>query len=177
VSRVGKHAVKVPGSVSLTQEGSKITAVGKMGTLSYVVPDCLRIQRVDDGILLCPVNKEKMTRSLWGTAQRRLANMVSGVTDGFSINLELIGVGYRAVADAKKLTLQLGFSHDVVLDIPAGISIKCEKPTSLTVTSADKQSLGQFVSELRSYRPPEPYKGKGIIREGEYVLRKEGKKK
>lgn len=177
MSRVGKHAVKVPSSVSLQQEGLKVTMKGKAGTLSYDVPECLRLDTVEGGVLLCPLNQEKLTRSLWGTAQRRLSNMVLGVDQGFTMKLDLVGVGYRASVSGSKLTMQLGFSHDVVVDIPEGMTVKCEKPTNICVVGADKQRVGQFVSELRSYRPPEPYKGKGVIREGEYVLRKEGKKK
>jgi large subunit ribosomal protein L6 len=177
MSRVGKHAVKVPSSVSLTREGSKITVTGKLGTLCYTVPDCLSISDVENGVLLSPLNDEKLTRALWGTSKSILQSLVKGVCEGFSIKIDLVGVGYRASVEGENLKVELGFSHPVLIAIPKGIVVKIEKPTSFEVFGHDKQLLGSFAAKIRSYRPPEPYKGKGVLIQGEFVLRKEGKKK
>lgn len=177
MSRVGKHAVKWSGAVQVTKEGQVVSAQGKLGTLKYSVPKCLNITLEEGSIALTPVNEDQKTRALWGTARKQIANLVQGVESGFSIDVELIGVGYRAQVSGSKLTLQLGFSHDIVIEVPKGITVTCEKNTNLKVLGPDKQQVGQFVSQLKSYRPVEPYKGKGVIIKGEYVLRKEGKKK
>lgn len=177
MSRIGKNPIKIPSTVSLSRDGLKVTLNGKLGSLFYEVPHCLKLENIEGGLLLEPLNQDQKTRALWGTAQRQLTNMVVGVDRGFTMNLDLVGVGYRASVSGGTLTMQLGFSHDIVVEIPEGIVVKCEKPTMIAVTGSNKQRVGQLVSELRSYRPPEPYKGKGVIRQGEYVLRKEGKKK
>jgi large subunit ribosomal protein L6 len=177
MSRVGKNEIVVPTSVSLTQNGNELMLKGKMGAESYTVPECITIEKTSAGLKFTPVNDSLSVRTLWGTTQRNVANIVKGLDQGFTISMELNGVGYRASVGGNKLTMQLGFSHDIVYDIPQGIIIKCEKPTSIAITGPSKQQVGQIAAVLRSYRKPEPYKGKGIIRENEFVIRKEGKKK
>ncbi len=177
MSRVGKNEIIVPASVSLTQNGNELVLKGKLGGQSYTVPECITIEKTNSGIRFTPVNETLAVRTLWGTTQRNVANIVKGLDQGFTVNMELNGVGYRASVAGNKLTMQLGFSHDIVYDIPQGITIKCEKPTSVAITGPSKQQVGQIAAVLRSYRKPEPYKGKGLIRENEFVIRKEGKKK
>lgn len=177
MSRVGKNEVKVPASVNLAFNGRMATVKGKLGELSYEIPEVIEFSKTDTGVLLKPVNETKQARELWGTANRTLASMVKGVDQGFTVNVDLVGVGYRAQVQGDKVVLQLGFSHDVEYVVPQGIVAKAEKPTSLSFTGPDKQAVGQLVAEIRKYRKPEPYKGKGVIRQGEFVLRKEGKKK
>jgi large subunit ribosomal protein L6 len=150
---------------------------GKLGNQTYEVPEDVLLERTDTGVKFTPANETKQARQLWGTTQRNVSNIVKGLDQGFTVNVDLVGVGYRAAVAGNKLTMQLGFSHDVVFDIPTGISVKCDKPTSIAITGASKQEVGQIASQLREYRKPEPYKGKGVIREGEFVVRKEGKKK
>src|SRR3546814_343461 len=135
------------------------------------------ISQADGKVWVKPANDSKKARAMWGTARARIQNMVTGVSEGFKKELEINGVGYRAAVQGSALNLQLGFSHDVAYPIPEGISIKCEKPTSITITGADRQQVGQVAAEIRSYRPPEPYKGKGVKYADEVILRKEGKKK
>lgn len=177
MSRVGKNEVSVPSGVTLAVNGSVVSISGKAGSKSYTVPECINFEKTDKGFKVTPKDLTQQTRSLWGTAQRTLANMVQGFDKGFSLNVELVGVGYRAAVTGNNLTLQLGFSHDIIYPIPAGITIKCEKPTSIAISGFDKQLVGTVGADLRKYRKPEPYKGKGVIREGEFVVRKEGKKK
>ncbi len=177
MSRVGKNEVVVPASVSLTQNGKELMLKGKFGAQSYKVPECIIIEKTTAGLKFTPVDETLSVRTLWGTTQRNVANIVKGVDQGFTINMELNGVGYRAAVAGDKLTMQLGYSHDIVYEIPQGIVIKCEKPTTIAITGPCKQQVGQIAAVLRSYRKPEPYKGKGIIREKEFVIRKEGKKK
>jgi large subunit ribosomal protein L6 len=135
------------------------------------------MEKTDKGLKLTPADETMKARALWGTAQRNISNIVKGVDEGFTVNLDLVGVGYRASVNGSKIVLQLGFSHDVEYDLPKGVSAKCEKPTALAITGPSKQQVGQIAAVLRNYRKPEPYKGKGVIRAGEYVVRKEGKKK
>jgi len=177
MSRVGKNAVKIPAGVTLSFNGRTATVKGKLGELSYTIPEVINFEQTDAGILLTPVNQEQATRSLWGTANRMLTSILKGVSDGFTINVDLSGVGYRAAVQGNKIVFQLGYSHDVEYAIPASVVVKAEKPTALSFTGPCKQTIGQMVAEIRKYRKPEPYKGKGIIRQGEFVLRKEGKKK
>jgi len=177
MSRVGKNPVKVPSGVEVRVDGLSVSAKGKRGELSFVATDDVRISMNDGTVVVQPVNETKRARSMWGTARARIQSMVTGVSNGFSKELEINGVGYRAAVQGKQLSLQLGFSHDVNYPIPAGIEIKCEKPTSILISGADKQKVGQVAAEIRSYRPPEPYKGKGIKYVSETILRKEGKKK
>jgi large subunit ribosomal protein L6 len=177
MSRVGKNQITLPNDVTFANDNGRLTVKGKFGTESYTLPECVLLEKNDNNISLQPKDQSMRVRSLWGTAQRTLANMVKGVSAGFTVNLALVGVGYRASVAGNKITLQLGFSHDVVYDLPAGISAKCEKPTEIAITGSSKQQVGQIAAEIRNYRKPEPYKGKGVIRENEYVVRKEGKKK
>ena len=177
MSRVGKHEVKLTSSVTLTEAGRVLNFKGKNGTATYTVHDLVNFERTDTGIKFSPVSGSQASRSLWGTTQRNVSNIVKGLEEGFNVNIELVGVGYRAAVNGNKLNLQLGFSHDINYDIPAGITIKCEKPTAIAVSGASKQLVGQVAAYLSTLRPPEPYKGKGVIRENVFVVRKEGKKK
>jgi large subunit ribosomal protein L6 len=180
MSRVGKNEVKIPQTVSFDQEGQFLTFKGKNGTSSYHVPNFFNIEKTNDGFFVKPQEAQNMTKKvkmLWGTTQRNISNIVMGLDKGFTRNIDLVGVGYRASVSGSTLTLQLGFSHDILYQIPEGVKIKCDKPTTISVFAASKEQVGHIVAKLCSYRPPEPYKGKGMIREGQYVLRKEGKKK
>ena len=177
MSRVGKHEVILPAGVTLSQVGNVVTIKGKAASRDYVVPDCINCEKTEKGFLVTPKEKTQRGRSLWGTTQRNLSNIVKGFDKGFTLNITLVGVGYRAAVAGSKLTLQLGYSHDIVYDIPQGIEIKCEKPTSIAITGYDKQLVGSVGARLRQFRKPDPYKGKGVIRETEFIIRKEGKKK
>lgn len=177
MSRVGKTVIKIPSGVKVALNQDQFEAQGKLGRMTYKVPEVIKVECLPDGVVVTPANSEQSTRSLWGTTQRNIANIVTGVDTGFKVNLELSGVGYRAQVQGKSLVLQLGFSHDVNFPIPEGITVRCEKPTSIEIHGASKEVVGQVAAEIRKYRKPEPYKGKGVIREGEFVLRKEGKKK
>jgi large subunit ribosomal protein L6 len=177
MSRVGKNPVEVPSGVELAITGRMVTAKGKLGELSYELTDVVSATLEDNRVVVKPVDESQAARAMWGTTRARLQNMVTGVSEGFTKELEIIGVGYRAAVQGETLVLQLGYSHDVHHDIPEGISIQCEKPTSIKVSGADKQRVGQVAAEIRAYRKPEPYKGKGIRYLGEIILRKEGKKK
>jgi large subunit ribosomal protein L6 len=177
MSRVGKNPVPIPSGVTVDLEGQDLRVKGKRGELSLVVHDDVAVARDGDALVFQPRGESRRARTQWGTARNLAHNMVRGVSDGFTINLEINGVGYRAQADAKTLKLQLGFSHDVEVPIPAGISIRAIKPTEVEITGADRQRVGQIAAEIRSLRPPEPYKGKGIKYSTEKIRRKEGKKK
>lgn len=177
MSRVGKNEIQLPAGVNMSQAGSVISLSGKTGAKDYSIPDCILFEKTDTGFKVSPKDSSQKARSLWGTTQRNLANIVKGFDKGFTLNVELVGVGYRAAVAGNKLTLQLGYSHDINYEIPHGIIIKCEKPTSIAISGFDKQLVGAVGSHLRQYRKPEPYKGKGVIRETEFIIRKEGKKK
>jgi large subunit ribosomal protein L6 len=177
MSRVGKNEIIVPPAVSFEHNKNEVTFKGKLCSQSYALPECVVLEKTTLGIKLTPADQTMRARALWGTAQRNISNIVKGLNDGFTINLELVGVGYRASVSGNKVILQLGFSHDVEYPLPEGVTAKCDKPTVLTLSGPNKQVLGQIAAEIRKYRKPEPYKGKGVIREKEYVVRKEGKKK
>ena len=177
MSRVGKYPVTVPGGVNVEIVGQTIKAKGKKGEQSLTIPEDVEIKRDGDKIAVSPRSTTKKARALWGTSRANLRNLMVGVSDGFTVNLEINGVGYRAAADAKMLKLQLGYSHDIEYPIPAGITIKTAKPTEIEIAGFNKQQVGQVAAEIRSMRGPEPYKGKGIKYAGEKILRKEGKKK
>lgn len=177
MSRVGKNPVTIPSGVTVTLAKQKIEVAGKLGKLFLDLTEHVVVENVDNQILVKPANDSKMSRMMWGTTQRRIKNMVSDVDAGVTVNLDLVGVGYRASVQGNNVNIQLGFSHDVVYPLPEGITVKCEKPTAIAITGADRQLVGQVAAEIRSYRKPEPYKGKGVIRQGEFVVRKEGKKK
>ena len=177
MSRVGKNPVVVPQGVTVDLKGQSLKVKGKKGELSLMVHDDVTVSKDGDKLVFAPRGESRRARMQWGTARNLARNMVKGVSDGFTVNLEINGVGYRAAADAKNLKLQLGFSHDVEIAIPAGIQIKAPKPTEIEITAADSQRVGQLAAEIRSLRPPEPYKGKGIKYSTETIRRKEGKKK
>ena len=178
MSRIGKKAVSVPSGVTANVEGQTVKVKGAKGAMQIVVPDDV-VVKMDPktGIQLDPKNDTKRARSMWGTSRTLVANLVAGVTKGFEEKLEITGVGYRAAVQGKNLQLQLGYSHDVVYPIPEGIAIVAPKPTEITITGSDKQKVGQVAADIRDFRPPEPYKGKGVKYAGEYIFRKEGKKK
>lgn len=177
MSRIGKKAVPVPAGVTATIDGGRISVKGPKGTLGMaLVPDIA--YAVENGaISVRPANDGKAARAFWGMQRTLVANLVTGVTDGFTKTLEISGVGYRASVSGKTLKLQLGYSHDVDYPIPEGITIKAPDATTVEISGSDKQQVGQVAAEIRRWRKPEPYKGKGIKYAGEYVFRKEGKKK
>ena len=177
MSRVGMNPVEVPSGVEVAVKGSIVSAKGKMGTLEYVATKDVQLTLEDGKIVVKPLNNSKRARSMWGTARSRVQSIVTGVAEGFKKDLAINGVGYRAAVQGSDLVLQLGYSHDVIYPIPAGIEISCEKPTAITISGADKQQVGQVAAEIRGFRKPEPYKGKGIKYDGEIIRRKEGKKK
>ena len=177
MSRVGLMPVDVPAGVDVKIEDRRVTAKGKLGELSLTLVDEINLAREGDKLIVSPKNETKRARALWGTSRSLLANIVLGVDQGFTVVLEIIGVGYRATIDGKELVLQLGYSHEIRYQMPDGITITSERPTHIMVSGADRQMVGQVAAEIRAYRKPEPYKGKGIRYHGEYVIRKEGKKK
>ena len=177
MSRVGKNPVLVPAGVTIDLKGQHLKAKGKRGELELMVHDDVSVARDGDKLVFKPRTDSRRARTQWGTARNLASNLVKGVSDGFTINLEINGVGYRAQADAKLLKLQLGYSHDVEVAIPAGIQIRAVRPTEVEITGSDRQKVGQLAAEIRSLRPPEPYKGKGIKYSTEKIRRKEGKKK
>ena len=177
MSRIGKNPVEIPDGVTIDVVGQVVTAKGKQGELKTTISDDVNIVMQDKLITLKPLSKTTEALKMWGTSRSVLSNLVSGVSDGFSRNLEIQGVGYRAQVQGKELILQLGFSHEIRYLIPENIKIQCPDQTHISVNGPDKQKVGQTAAEIRSFRPPEPYKGKGIRYEGEYVFRKEGKKK
>ncbi len=177
MSRVGKHPVEVPNGVEVAVTGQLVSAKGKLGSLEFLATDDVSIALEDGKVSVRPVSDSQRARAMWGTARSRIQNLVTGVSEGFVRELEINGVGYRAAVEGRDLVLQLGYSHDVRYPIPEGIEIKCERPTAIKISGADKQKVGQVASEIRGYRKPEPYKGKGVKYLEETVLRKEGKKK
>ena len=177
MSRVGKNPVAVPAGVEVKVEGMTVSAKGKLGELKLAISDQVETKIEDGKVWVTPANDSKQARMMWGTTRNLVRNLITGVSQGYTKALEINGVGYRAAVQGKNLQLQLGYSHDVVYPIPADITIKCEKPTSITVSGADKQRVGQVAAEIRAFRRPEPYKGKGIKYADETILRKEGKKK
>lgn len=177
MSRIGKNPVAVPSGVDLKIEGQKVTAKGKLGELSFTASDEIELSKDGDLVTVTPRNDNIMARKLWGTSRSMIQNLVIGVSEGYEKKLEINGVGYRAKIQGKDLILEVGFSHDVIYPIPEGIEIKCADQTHISVFGANKQRVGQVAAEIRGYKKPEPYKGKGIKYEGEHILRKEGKKK
>jgi large subunit ribosomal protein L6 len=177
MSRVGQQAVRIPDGVDLRIAGQAITAKGKLGSLELTLDRDIGVTREGDRLLFSTKSQSKRARSMWGTSARLASNIMRGVTEGFRANLEISGVGFRAAVDAKSLVLQLGYSHEVRYPIPDGIAVRCERPTLILITGSDKQQVGQVAAEIRAYRPPEPYKGKGVKYANEYIVRKEGKKK
>src|SRR5688572_23158611 len=177
MSRIGKKPVPVPQGVTATVSGQTVTAKGPKGELQFVVNDEVLVKLEDGEIVVEPRTDDKTARSKWGMSRTQIVNIVEGVRNGFEKKLEISGVGYRAALQGKNLQLALGFSHDVIYEPPQGITITVPKPTEITVAGIDKQQVGQVAAEIRKYRGPEPYKGKGVKYAGERIVRKEGKKK
>jgi large subunit ribosomal protein L6 len=177
MSRIGKKPVAVPTGVTASIDGQTVKVKGPKGALQLVVHDDVVVAMDKGMVTVDPRNDSKRARSMWGTYRTLVSNLVTGVTKGFEEKLEITGVGYRAAVQGKNLNLQLGFSHDVTFPIPEGIVIATPKPTEINISGMDKQTVGQVAAEIRGYRPPEPYKGKGVKYAGEYIFRKEGKKK
>ena len=177
MSRVGKHPVAIPSGVEVQMSGQTLSAKGSLGTLRLVVSNEVTAAIADGAVTIAPKNDTKHARAMWGTTRALVNNMVTGVAKGFSVALEINGVGYRAAVQGNTLNLQLGYSHEIAYPIPSDVNIVCERPTLIRVSGADRQRVGQIAAEIRAYRPPEPYKGKGIKYSTETVRRKEGKKK
>ena len=177
MSRVGKKPVSIPSGVTANVDGQTVKMKGAKGQLQIVVHDDVEVKMDKGAITVAPRFETKRARSLYGTSRALIANLVEGVTKGFEKKLEITGVGYRAAVQGKNLQLQLGCSHDVVFPIPEGIAIVAPKPTEITITGSDKQKVGQVAAEIRGFRSPEPYKGKGVKYANEFIFRKEGKKK
>ena len=177
MSRIGKHPVPIPSGVEVRLAGETLTAKGQLGTLSLAVSDEVTATVADGAVTIAPKSETKRARAMWGTTRALVNNMVTGVATGFTRNLEINGVGYRAAVQGSTLNLQLGYSHDIAFPIPQDVRITCERPTAIRITGADRQRVGQVAAEIRGYRPPEPYKGKGIKYAEETIRRKEGKKK
>ena len=177
MSRVGSSTITIPADVTLSKDGDVIVVKGKNGELSTSLHSDVELSVADNVATLKPTRDTRQAKALWGTMRSNLNNMVVGVTEGFTRKLEINGVGYRAAMQGNKLVLSLGFSHPVEMDVPAGLKVAVENNTSVIITGSDKQLLGQFASEVRAKRPPEPFKGKGVKYSDEYIVRKEGKKK
>jgi large subunit ribosomal protein L6 len=180
MSRIGKKPVAIPSGVTAAVAGQKVTMKGPKGELSFTCPDKIKVAKTAAGVEVEPAEETKQARALWGMSRTQIVNLIEGVTKGYSETLEIHGVGFRAAMKGKDvLQLQLGFSHDVVHKVPAGVEVKVAgaKQEIVTVSGIDKQKVGQLAAEIRSSRPPEPYQGKGVRYQGEYIFRKEGKKK
>jgi large subunit ribosomal protein L6 len=177
MSRIGKKAVAVPSGITANVEGQTVKVKGPKGALSVVLPDEVTVKLDNGQIKVDPRAETKRARAQWGTARTQVANLIAGVTKGFEQRLEINGVGYRAAVQGKNLQLALGYSHDVVYPIPEGITIATPKPVEIVITGIDRQKVGQVAAEIREFRPPEPYKGKGVKYANERIFRKEGKKK
>ncbi len=177
MSRVGKKPVAVPAGVTATVVGQTVSVKGPKGELNFTVPEDVVVVLCESGIKVDPRDESKRARAMWGMSRSMVANLVTGVSAGYERNLDITGVGYKAAVVGKNLQLSLGFSHDINYPIPAGIAIVTPKPTEIGITGIDKRQVGQVAAEIRAYRGPEPYKGKGIRYRGEFIFRKEGKKK
>ena len=177
MSRIGKKPVAVPSGITANVEGQTVKVRGPKGALSVVLPDEVTVKLDNGQIKVDPRSETKRARSQWGTSRTLVANLIAGVTKGFEQRLEINGVGYRAAVQGKNLQLALGYSHDVVYPIPEGITIATPKPVEIVITGIDRQKVGQVAAEIREFRPPEPYKGKGVKYATERIFRKEGKKK
>ena len=177
MSRISKRPVAIPSGVTANIDGKTLSVKGPKGTLTMGLSDLIDYKVEDEGISVQPANDTQKARAFWGMQRTMVSNLVEGVTEGFSKTLQISGVGYRASTQGKKLKLQLGYSHDVDLDVPEGLDVQTPDQTTVIVSGIDKQKVGQFAAEIRRWRKPEPYKGKGIKYQGEYIFRKEGKKK
>ncbi len=177
MSRIGKNPVAIPEGVAVDLAGQILTAKGQLGTLTLTVSTEVTATIADGAVTIAPNSETKRARAMWGTTRALVNNMVTGVATGFTRNLDINGVGYRAAVQGNTLNLQLGYSHEVAYPIPSDVRIACERPTTIAISGADRQRVGQVAAEIRSFRPPEPYKGKGIKYRDETIRRKEGKKK
>ena len=177
MSRIGKQAITIPAGVTLSQSGQAITVKGPKGELSFTLPDVIVGKLEGSEFTVTPSSEDKQGKSMWGMSRTMIQNLIIGVTEGFKKDLELRGVGYRAQMKGSMLSLQLGYSHDIDFTPPEGITITASKPTELSISGIDKQKVGQVAAVIRSFRKPEPYKGKGVRYVGEFVRSKEGKKK
>ena len=177
MSRIGKKSVPIPSGVTANIEGQTLKVKGPKGAMQVLLPEDVVVTMDNGAVKVDPRNDTKRARSMWGTSRTLVNNLVTGVTKGYEKKLEITGVGYRAALQGKNLQIALGYSHDVVYPIPEGIAIVTPKPTEIVVSGIDKQKVGQVAAEIRAFRPPEPYKGKGVRYAGEYIFRKEGKKK
>jgi large subunit ribosomal protein L6 len=177
MSRIGKRPIPMPAGVSASTEGQTLSVKGPKGTLSLQMLDDIRYEVAEGEISVQPANDTKRARSFWGMQRSMVQNLVTGVTEGFTKTLEITGVGYRAAMQGKNLRLQLGYSHDVNIEVPADLTVATPDPTTVVISGNDRQRVGQLAAEIRRWRKPEPYKGKGIKYRGEYIFRKEGKKK
>jgi large subunit ribosomal protein L6 len=177
MSRIGKHPVDLPDGVKVTLQGQHLSVSGKLGELSRTLPDEVEVAQENGSIAVRPRGEDKRARAMWGLSRTLVANMVNGVSTGYTRRLAISGVGYRAALDGKILNLQLGYSHEIKYAIPDDIDVKCDTPKAIAISGADRQRVGQIAAEIRAFRKPEPYKGKGIRYDDEVILRKEGKKK
>ena len=177
MSRIGKKPVVIPPGVTAKLDGQTIAVKGAKGELKFTAPDEVSVTIDGEAVHVQPHGEDKRARAMWGTARARIANLIGGVTHGFEKKLEINGVGYKAAIAGKNLQLSLGYSHDIQYPIPAGVTIVTTKPTEITVAGIDKRQVGQVAAEIRGFRGPEPYKGKGVKYAGEFIFRKEGKKK
>ena len=177
MSRVGKKPVMVPAGVTAKLDGHTVAVKGAKGELKFTAPNEVAISIEGDAVHVTPHGEDKRSRAMWGTARAQVQNLVGGVTKGFEKKLEINGVGYKAAVAGKNLQLSLGYSHDIMYPIPAGVTITAAKPTEISVAGIDKRQVGQVAAEIRGFRRPEPYKGKGVKYAGEFIFRKEGKKK
>jgi large subunit ribosomal protein L6 len=177
MSRIGKKAVAIPSGVTASVDGQTVKVKGPKGAMQVVLPDEVTVKMEGGEVKVDPRSETKRARSMWGTSRTLVANLVTGVTKGFERKLDITGVGYRAAVQGKNLQLALGYSHDVVFAIPEGITIVTAKPTEIMISGMDRQKVGQVAAEIREFRKPEPYKGKGVRYSDEYIFRKEGKKK
>ncbi|RDE05523.1 50S ribosomal protein L6 [Sphingomonas aracearum] len=177
MSRIGKKSVSIPSGVTATVNGNQLSVKGPKGTLSLTMSELISYDVQADSIGVQPANDSKQARAFWGMQRTLVQNLVTGVTEGFTKKLLINGVGYRAAAQGRKLNLKLGYSHDVDIDVPEGLEVKTPDNTTVEISGSDKQKVGQLAAEIRRWRKPEPYKGKGIKYDGEYIFRKEGKKK
>ncbi|MGF1543450.1 MAG: 50S ribosomal protein L6 [Parvularculaceae bacterium] len=177
MSRIGKQPVEVPSGVTVTVDGQTVKAKGPKGELTFEVVEACRVALNDNAVTVTPVDKSKDARAAWGMSRTMISNLVEGVSKEFTKELELVGVGYRAQMKGNSLNLALGYSHEIDFPTPEGLKIATPKPTEIVITGVDKQKVGQAAAEIRAFRPPEPYKGKGVKYKDEFIFRKEGKKK
>ena len=177
MSRVGKHPVEIPLGANVVLDNRILTGMGKNGGFEFRVHDSVNVEIVDSKIIFKPRDDSKEARSMWGTCRAVVSKAVYGLSNDFVKKINLVGVGYKASVQGKNLVMQLGYSHDIIFEIPSDVKIMCETPTIVVVSGPDRQHVGEVVKRLQKFRAPEPYKGKGVIIEGQYVYRKEGKKK